>query len=252
MYMDKYLHRSDNINGIFYSLKNDERIGWSLQNDIVWDGAKINEISKYIKKDTMAIDIGANIGTHSIPYSKLVGKNGIVCSYEPQSVIYNILNRNLQVNNVSNVRAFKCALGHTEMKVSMSNTVSDGKSKGKLLSYKSLDPINYGGIELGNHGENTEMRTLDSFNFDNVSFIKIDVEGCEKLVIYGGKETIRKNMPVILYEYKKQLTKDMIKVMKIPKSIVKFDIIDFCVNELGYQQPRKMLRDFLLLPPNIN
>jgi FkbM family methyltransferase len=250
--MDIYLNRSENRNGIYYSLKNDERIGWSLQKGLVWDGDKIDKISKYIRKDSVVIDVGANIGTHTIPYVKHVGDNGMVYSFEPQRIIHDILVKNINVNNVSNnVRVFKEALGHTEMSVSMSDKVSDGTSKGKLLSYKSNDLVNYGGIELGNHGEEVNMKTLDSFNLDNVSFIKIDVEGAEKLVIYGAKETIRRNRPVILYEYKKDLSKKMINAMNIPKGVVKFDILDFCVNELKYKKPKKMLRDYLLIPHNL-
>jgi hypothetical protein len=45
-----------------------------------------------------------------------------------------------------------------------------------------------------------EMRTLDSFELDNVGFIKIDVEGAQLLVLMGAEETIKRNKPVMLVE----------------------------------------------------
>lgn len=51
--------------------------------------------------------------------------------------------------------------------------------------------------------EPAEMRTLDSFGFENVDFIKIDVEGYELPMIKGGLQTIKKNKPFIVVEQKK-------------------------------------------------
>ena len=45
------------------------------------------------------------------------------------------------------------------------------------------------------------MRTLDSFHIDNISCIKIDVEGYEKQVLEGSLETLkRSHYPPILFE----------------------------------------------------
>jgi FkbM family methyltransferase len=44
------------------------------------------------------------------------------------------------------------------------------------------------------------MNTLDSFNFANVGFVKIDVEGHEEAVLHGGLKTIRSEMPNLMIE----------------------------------------------------
>jgi hypothetical protein len=46
------------------------------------------------------------------------------------------------------------------------------------------------------------IKTLDSFNLQNVDFIKIDAEGYEPLVAKGALDTIKRCTPIILYERK--------------------------------------------------
>jgi hypothetical protein len=45
-----------------------------------------------------------------------------------------------------------------------------------------------------------EVRTLDEFDFNNVRFIKIDVEGSERDVLAGGRKTIMRDRPLLLLE----------------------------------------------------
>jgi hypothetical protein len=49
-------------------------------------------------------------------------------------------------------------------------------------------------------GGTVDMRTLDSFGYQFVDFIKIDVEGYERKVLVGGQKTIEDNHPVIVIE----------------------------------------------------
>ena len=49
---------------------------------------------------------------------------------------------------------------------------------------------------------NEQVKTLDSFNLQNVDFIKIDAEGYEPLIAKGALETIQRCRPIILYERK--------------------------------------------------
>jgi hypothetical protein len=67
------------------------------------------------------------------------------------------------------------------------------------------ESINIGGcklIETNNSEQKNKytLETLDSFQFDKIDLIKIDVEGHELNVLKSGKETILKYKPVILFE----------------------------------------------------
>jgi FkbM family methyltransferase len=232
--------------GNFWILNNDQWIGKTIKNGTAWDADKIKYIiNNFVDKNKIALDIGANIGTHSIPYS-LHFKH--VHSFEPQSNIFDLLNKNIISNNINNITSYKLAIGHIDSFVTFSNTVSDGISKGNLINYNTNKEVNYGGIELGIGGESVQMKTIDSFNFNDVGFIKIDIEGCEKLAIWGAKNTIEYYRPVVLFENKKKISNEMKTIMNINDDILQFDIIYYFKNILKYSNIQKIKNDILLIP----
>ena len=60
--------------------------------------------------------------------------------------------------------------------------------------------VTTGGVQIGQGGETVEMVTLDAFSFSNVSLMKVDVEGAERLVFWGAREMLRRNKPSIIVE----------------------------------------------------
>ena len=231
--------------GEFYILDNDRWIGRTIKQGKAWDADKIKLLSSYINKDSIVLDIGANIGTHSIPYSKIAKQ---IIAFEPQKVIYKLLQMNAQLNKCNNINFQNTAVGHFNGRVSLSSRISDGKTKGKKITYNSVEDINYGGIEIGLGGEKTKMITIDSLELKNVDLIKIDIEGCEKMAIWGAKKTIERCRPVVIYEFKKDVSDEMKKTMNIPKEILDFNIYSYFIDELGYQESNKMKWDLLFIP----
>ena len=76
------------------------------------------------------------------------------------------------------------------------------------------------------------MKTLDSFNLENVGFIKIDIEGHELKALLGGLETLKKNRPVIVFEEHKL-----------------FSGVFTLLKELGYTIRRISIRnDYIAIP----
>ena len=92
------------------------------------------------------------------------------------------------------------------------------------------------------------MITIDSLELKNVDLIKIDIEGCEKMAIWGAKKTIERCRPVVIYEFKKDVSDEMKKTMNIPKEILDFNIYSYFIDELGYQESKKMKWDLLFIP----
>jgi FkbM family methyltransferase len=245
----------ENKMGKFHIFKNDQWIGETLSRGDVWNPNILDIIFQHISKNKNIIDVGAHIGTHTIPYANFIDKNMKVYSFEAQKPIYSLLLKNIEENNVNNVIAHNYAIGHVNnIDVTLTNKVLDGKSKNHTLEYNTDKKINYGGITLGIGGEKITMRTLDSFQLDNISFIKIDVEGCEKMVLYGARELIKTNKPYILFETKKDISKEMKKIMNIPKEVLEFDIFKYCksLNYIGVNpiKTNNNYNDFLLIPPS--
>ncbi len=141
-------------------------------------------IEKYAKYGSVAVDIGAHIGIHTILMSRKVGGSGAVVAFEPQKKIYLEQQQNLRINDCSNVLSIRKAIGN------------DCKS----IELTPVKPTNEGGTGIGKGGDSAEMITLDSLNLQNVSLIKIDVECSELSVFEGAQETIRRNRPVIIFE----------------------------------------------------
>jgi len=75
-----------------------------------------------------------------------------------------------------------------------------GGSISKRYNEESHLECNFGGVCLGKDGEKVYLTTIDSMILDNIGFIHCDAQGSENFIFSKGKETVKKNRPVILYE----------------------------------------------------
>lgn len=176
-------YRVDSL-GVFYIDNVHDLIKAWLVRGLLWEKHLVALFPKYVKPGTTVIDAGAHIGTHTLALAKLAGPEGRVYAFEPQRKIYRELVYNMRLNRVSNVVPLRFALG-------------DGAG---VIEMARATVGNEGATPVGLGGDQAELRSLDSFGFRNVSFMKIDVEGFEDLVLHGARETVRRNRPVILIE----------------------------------------------------
>nr|NGX37505.1 hypothetical protein [Chlamydiota bacterium] len=152
---------------------------------IYWESGIGEYVRKYTKPGTIAIDLGAHIGIHTLTMSKQVGPKGKVLAFEPQWKIFRELYHNVRLNNCSeNVILLPLAVGERK----------------KLVEMSIADPLNEGGTAIGKGGNWVQMIPLDSLKLDNVSFIKMDVERYELNVLKGAKKTLLRNKPIIVFE----------------------------------------------------
>jgi FkbM family methyltransferase len=126
-----------------------------------------------------AIDIGAHVGTWAMHLARLF--RDLEC-FEPVAAHRECFERNVPARE--GVRLHPMALGERPGRVAMREV-----------------PWSTGSAHVWGEGE-IEMRTLDSFGFADVDFIKIDVEGLELAVVRGAEQTIRANRPVMVVEQK--------------------------------------------------
>lgn len=225
--MNTYQTNYGNIN----CFENDYYFVQALSNGKVFDQDIIEtELTPYIMKANTILDIGAHVGCHTIMYAQ-INPNANIYSFEPQTKLFALLDMNLKGNNIKNVTILNNAVGNEIKRIRMSNYVTDGPNNDKPLTYGGYDQ-NLGGLSIGIDGEEVSMVTIDCLNLTECDLIKIDVEGCEKMVIAGATNTIKKYKPVIFYEsnHKRMVTPYTIDVHDMIRSLGDYEIRELCDN----------------------
>lgn len=166
------------------------------------------------QKGTVFLDIGSSIGRYTYAAAK---KGMIVHAWEPNSVNREGLLINLSVNKIS-------AIVHPE---------ALGDSEGSMfISHRE------GWSRLDEEGEErVPIRTLDSYNLENVSLMKIDVEGFEEKVLRGATATLVRNRPEIIVELHPFVDPD---VESKCSSIL--ENLGYAVENVGETPPAKHIR----------
>lgn len=173
-------------------LNNDEYIGRSLDLYGEFSELEWNLFSQIIKPDMTVIDVGANIGAHTIPMAKAVGAGGHVLAFEPQRMIFNMLCGNIALNALINVKPFMNAVGN-----------EPGVTDVPIMNINKIN--NFGGVSLtacpkSVSCEPVPVVTIDNFALAKCHFLKIDVEGMEQSVIEGATQLLKRCCPIIYVE----------------------------------------------------
>ncbi len=147
---------------------------------------ELNKLKKkYIKPNMKILDIGANIGNHSLYFAREC-KAGHIWQFEPQEDIFQILKRNMSINGLD--------------KICDSYNVGLGASEGiAVIDHYSRDNTGGTSIKMSSAG-GIKVCCLDDYTFPDIDFVKIDVEGFEYNVLTGGENTLRQHKPIIYIE----------------------------------------------------
>jgi len=186
---ERYIRIKRCRRGLFMYNVNDTYIGQSLDHYGEFSEGEAELFEQFIRPGMIVLDVGANIGAHTVAFAKMVSPGGCVIAFEPQRVIHQMLCGNITLNVLDNVAALQMALGRQN-----GNIVVPG------LDYSK--PNNFGGASLqsSGNGEPVPMQTLDTFNPPKCEFIKIDVEGMEQDVIEGGRALLARCKPILYVE----------------------------------------------------
>jgi len=188
--------------GILWELDLTEGIDFSIFIFGQFEKETSQAIRRLVTNNSMVIDIGANIGAHTLPMAKLVGKKGKVYAIEPTKYAYSKLTKNLLINKSLSKRV------QSDQIMLINN---DGKGKVKdlysswPLSVRSKDEKRHSvhqGVLRSISG--AEENTLDSYvsinNITSLDLIKLDVDGNELDVLSGANNILKNLRPVIIME----------------------------------------------------
>ena len=196
--MDKNLINGSGFNGMVqgrhgYTVynKNDMAVGKSVRLYGEFSEGEAVFFSTICNPGDCVMDIGANIGTHTLVFSKAVGKEGFVYAFEPQRLAFQNLCANMSLNSVVNVECFPYAVSNLP---------------GSLL-VPTINPekkINIGGVQIEGYTEGLRVHqiTIDTYfaSLTRLDVMKIDTEGMEGKVLRGAKSTINKFRPILYVE----------------------------------------------------
>lgn len=141
----------------------------------------IRLLEKLITKDSVVVDIGAHIGTVSVPLSYKAKK---VIAFEPSPVSFGLLERNAELNSVTNIDLRAKGLGSVAGKASL-DPMPEGNAGGQTLTAEESGSI--------------EISTLD-VEVEKAQLLKIDVEGMEMDVLRGATDLFEKSKPIVFME----------------------------------------------------
>lgn len=149
---------------------------------------------------TQVLDIGANLGSYVLPLAKRFSGFQFLC-FEPQPSIYQQLCGNIFLNSIDNVTAMHMALGRECSTLSLSlPDYTEDHNIGAFTIHAETHSKLRGQPNKGTQ-VSVPLNTLDSLHLENLAFIKVDVEGAELDVLFGGLGTLARNAyPPILYE----------------------------------------------------
>lgn len=177
---------------LYYDFRTD--VGNKLFYLGAFEKKELSAIEPFLREDSVALDIGANIGTHAV-FMASIARNGKVFAFEPGipgyrfllkncANFYNIIPVSIGCSNKNDISPFFNA---------MDNAYSGLQDTGikKIMSIQQILTIKIDDF-------------VKLFGLNRVDFIKIDVEGLEDEVIEGAQETLRKYRPVVFSEILKK------------------------------------------------
>lgn len=175
--------------GLFMYNLNDMYICRSMDIYGEWSESELACLGQILKSGDVIIDVGANIGTHTVFFSKKVTPGGQVYAFEPQRITFEFLCANLALNGLVNVIPVQAGVGD---------------QPGETI-IPVLDPSviqNFGMLNIEGHsdGELVKVMPLDALELKRCNLIKIDVEGMELKVLLGAEKTIRDCRPFLFVE----------------------------------------------------
>lgn len=151
-------------------------------------------MARHLSAGATFYDVGANVGFLSVIAARLVGPSGLVYAFEPVPDNAMAIRRNATANAFQNVRVIEKALAN---RVGTADLALAAYSGGAVLADVASPPDRSGTIRV-------ELTSVDALieheGLRPPTFVKIDVEGAEVVVLEGMEQTALRYRPTILYE----------------------------------------------------
>ena len=147
----------------------------------------------------VAVDIGANIGTHTLTLAQILGPTGTVLAFEPNPLVRSVLERNVALNGFLGAHVFDCALGNKPSILPLRVPKADS------FEYSNMGLTSLVALDTPHNLVEVQVCTLDDIvrqaGLTRVDLVKIDVQGYECRVLAGMQEVLANHSPVVIFEH---------------------------------------------------
>jgi FkbM family methyltransferase len=159
----------------------------------------INILSDLVrtKKNIVCFDVGAHVGETSLLFSKYLGTKGKVYAFEPTSKALKRFEKNVRLNNASNIQLFR--LGVSD-KVASGLKILLTKKTGSECILSETHPSDRDFIKESDGNRPTESidtTSIDTFckesMISEIDLLKVDAELCDDKVLLGASQMLRAN-----------------------------------------------------------
>ncbi len=155
-------------------------------------------LARTLKPGHIALDIGANIGCHTLVMASSVGEKGRVLAFEPNPKMLTRLRANVRLNGFEQVDLFATALGNQSGSGSIFIPADTEHNQGVASMHRC-------NLASGSQEVSIAVQSLDDVvrekRLQRVDLIKMDVEGHEWEVLLGAKQTLERFRPILVFEF---------------------------------------------------
>ena len=163
---------------------------WHYYAGRYYDPANRLLIRALLRPGDTYVDIGANLGMHTLAAARQVGPGGRVLSFEPNPDTFAVLSTHLRINGLQNVRAYNVGLGDEDGQLQLSGADHSGTH-----TLRPVDPQDAGQVGIGElRRVGVGVRRFDELvspeQLVGRTLVKIDVEGYEEKALRAMGRTL--------------------------------------------------------------
>jgi FkbM family methyltransferase len=171
------------------------RVDWQLHRSFAygsWEPEVVRSIQKHVMPRARVLDIGAQSGFYSLLLSRLVGPEGMVFAFEPLPANFRILEENVRLNNIQNVRIRREAVSDHSGEIRFEFPHEEPSLvAGPVIEGDDLGTFQVPAVSLDDFVRQTGH---------SIQFIKMDVEGAETAVLRGAVQSLKAFHPPMIIE----------------------------------------------------
>jgi len=178
--------------GQFLTLANDSWVGHSIREYGEWSFGEIQMLSQFIGSHDNMIEVGSNIGSHTVFIARDICPQGQVFAFEPRRIVFQLLCGNIALNGLTNVHAHQLGIGDKRETIAEAPLPLEQAANIGAFAVGSIKGV----------GERLNLIHLDAMleTLPHIRAIKADVEGYEINLLRGARKLIRRDRPFLYLE----------------------------------------------------